>query len=144
MAGPRFAFLSRGQARARRGGGGLARQAEKRSLAQLPSEPAREGELPAIIIRAQDEARSRYALQRLGYGKVRAEYARHRQAGRATFAAIAHEKVWPPMDFVRDWLKGERRRILARIRTTFVAAMLITIVGGVAFLVVLSILNWRA
>jgi hypothetical protein len=31
------------------------------------------------------------------------------------------------MDFVRDWLKAEKRRAVARVRWTFVCAMLATI-----------------
>jgi hypothetical protein len=105
-----------------------------------PDEPP----LPAIITRAQDEARCRLVLARLGYRKVRAEYVRHRQQRRDTFLAIAHAELWPTMDFVRAWLKDERRRILAHVRSTFLAVMLATIVTGVAFVIALVLLNWRA
>jgi len=105
-----------------------------------PDEPP----MPAIITRAQDEARCRLALARLGYRKVRAEYVRHRQRRRDTFGAIAHAELWPTMDFVRAWLKDERRRILLHARSTFLAVMLATIVTGVAFVIALVLLNWRA
>ena len=58
--------------------------------------------------------------------------------------AIAHVELWPPMDFVRAWLKDERRRILLHARSTFLAVMLTTIVTGVAFVIALVLLNWRA
>ena len=105
-----------------------------------PDEPP----LPAIITRAQDEARCRLVLARLGYRKVRAEYVRHRQQRRDTFGALAHAELWPTMDFVRAWLKDERRRILLHVRSTFLAVMLTTIVTGVAFVIALVLLNWRA
>jgi hypothetical protein len=105
-----------------------------------PDEPP----LPAIITRAQEQARCREALARLGYRRVRSEYARHRQLRRDTFGAIAHAELWPTMDFVRAWLKDERRRILLHVRSTFIAVMLTTIVTGVAFVIALVLLNWRA
>ena len=121
-------------------------------LPELPELPAVRAELaapdeppmPAIITRAQDEARCRLALARLGYRKVRAEYVRNRQQRRDTFGAIAHAELWPTMDFVRAWLKDERRRILLHARSTFLAVMLTTIVTGVAFVIALVLLNWRA
>jgi hypothetical protein len=98
-------------------------------------------ELPAIVRRAQEEARSAHALRCLGYRTVRAEYARHRRAGHDTFSAIAHVELWPTMEFVRGWLRGERRRILANIRATFLAAMLAAILAGLAFVGVLAFLS---
>jgi hypothetical protein len=100
--------------------------------------------LPAIITRAQEQARCQQALARLGYRRVRSEYARHRQQRRDTFGAIAHAELWPTMDFVRAWLKDERRRIFLHVRSTFIAVMLTTIVTGVAFVIALVVLNWRA
>jgi hypothetical protein len=98
-------------------------------------------ELPAIVRRAQEEVRSAHALRSLGYRTVRAEYARHRRDGRDTFSSIGHAELWPTMEFVRGWLKGERRRILANIRTTFLAAMLAAILAGLAFAGVLALLS---
>ena len=98
-------------------------------------------ELPAIVRRAQEEARSVQALSLLGYRRVCAEYARHRRAGRDVFGAIADAELWPTMEFVREWLRGERRRILGNIRMTFLAAMLATILAGLAFFGVLALLG---
>jgi hypothetical protein len=128
---------------------GLTAALHEPTLPELPALPAELGApdeppLPAIITRAQDEARCRLALARLGYRRVRAEYARHRQQRRDTFGAIAHAELWPTMDFVRAWLKDERRRILLHARSTFLAVMLTTIVTGVAFVIALVLLNWRA
>ena len=116
-----------------------ARRTSRRARVLPPTTGALE--LPAILRRAQEEARSVQALRRLGYRKVRAEYARHRRTGRDTFDAIAHAELWPTMEFVRVWLKGERRRILANIKTTFLAAMVATILAGLAFASVLALLG---
>jgi hypothetical protein len=45
------------------------------------------------------------------------------------------------MDFVRDWLKEERSRILARTRLPFLLTMLATIVAGLAFAAVAKLLG---
>jgi hypothetical protein len=128
---------------------GLTAALHEPTLPELPAVRAElaapdEPPMPAIITRAQDEARCRLALARLGYRKVRAEYVRNRQQRRDTFGAIAHAELWPTMDFVRAWLKDERRRILLHARSTFLAVMLTTIVTGVAFVIALVLLNWRA
>jgi hypothetical protein len=130
------------------GGGPIAASREP-MLPPLPAAAAgpaasEEPPLPAIITRAQEQARCRQALARLGYRKVRSEYVRHRQLRRDSFGAIAHAELWPTMDFVRAWLKDERRRILLHVRSTFLAVMLTTIVTGVAFVIALVLLNWRA
>jgi hypothetical protein len=109
-----------------------------------PAMAPREAEFPAIVRRAQEHARCAHALQCLGYRKVRAEYARHRNAKRDSFAALASADLWPTMDFVRGWLADERRRMLASIRSTFLAAMLITIIAGLAFACVLAFLSWQS
>jgi hypothetical protein len=103
-------------------------------------EGSAEGELPAIIRRAQDEARLRRALAGLGYRQVRAQYVRQRQAGSAQFVGIEGE-LPPPMEFVRDWLRQERKRVLLRVRLTFLAVMATTIITGLAFVLVLAILD---
>ena len=97
--------------------------------------------LPAIVVRAQEDARCRLALARLGYSKVRSEYARHKRQGKDTFAGLGREALWPTMDFVRDWLKEERSRIVARGRWPFLVTMLATIVAGLAFAAVAAILG---
>jgi hypothetical protein len=52
-----------------------------------------------------------------------------------------HLEQWPTMDFVRAWLKSEKRRIMARVRWTFVSAMLATIVAVLTFAAALSVLR---
>jgi hypothetical protein len=98
-------------------------------------------ELPAIVVKAQEDARCQRALARLGYAKVRSEYARHRRERRDLFLSLDPEFLWPTMDFVRAWLKAEKKRLMARMRWTFVSAMLATIIAGLAFMAALSILH---
>ena len=97
--------------------------------------------LPAIVVKAQDDARCRQGLARLGYSKVRSEFARHKREGKDTFAALGREGLWPTMDLVRDWLKEERSKIFARARWPFLATMMGTIVAGLAFAAVAAILG---
>ena len=89
-------------------------------------------EFPPVVKRALDDMRCRQALARLGYFRVRSAYARHRQRGLDVFEDLGHERLWPTVDFVRDWLKEERRRIVAQVQWSFVAAMLATILVGLA------------
>jgi hypothetical protein len=91
--------------------------------------------LPAFVERAQEDARCREALARLGYRRVKAAYTRQLRDARDadTFHGLERDLLWPPMDFVRDWLKAEKRRILARARRPFLAAMLVTIMVGLGF-----------
>jgi hypothetical protein len=105
----------------------------------LPHPQAVDDSLPAIVVKAQEDALCRLALARLGYSKVRSEYARHKRNGADAFAGLGHEALWPTMDFVRDWLKEERRRIVARAKWPFLVTMLVTIVGGLAFAAVAAI-----
>ena len=97
--------------------------------------------LPAIVVKAQEDARCRLALSQLGYAKVRTEYARHKREGKDTFAGLGHESLWPTMDFVYNWLIDERRRIIAQARWPFLVTMLATIVAGLAFAAVASVLG---
>jgi len=97
--------------------------------------------LPAIITRAQDDVRCRQALARMGYAWVRAEYAQQLKAGGDTFPALAGDQLSPPLEFVRDWLRAERLRLLGRMRSTFLGAMLVTVVAGLAFAIVLAALE---
>lgn len=97
--------------------------------------------LPAIVVKAQEDARCRLALARLGYSKVRSEYATHKREGKDTFAGLGREGLWPTMEFVRDWLKEERSRIVARARWPFLVTMLATIVAGLAFATVAAMLG---
>jgi hypothetical protein len=107
----------------------------------LPHPRPVDDSLPAIVVKAQEDARCRLALARLGYSKVRSEYARHKREGTDTFAGLGHESLWPTMDFVYNWLRDERRRIIARARWPFIVTMLATIVGGLAFAAVAAILG---
>jgi hypothetical protein len=67
---------------------------------------------------------------------VKAAYARQLRAmpSADTFYGLERDLLWPTMDFVRDWLKAEKRRLLSRTRWPFLAAMLVTIVAGLGFL----------
>jgi hypothetical protein len=117
------------------------RIAHTQQLEGLSGPPSADGSLPAIVVRAQEDARCRLALARLGYARVRSEYARHRRDRKETFASLGPESLWPSTDFVRDWLKEERRRIVLRARWPFLMAMLVTIVAGLAFVAVAAMLS---
>jgi len=105
--------------------------------------PDADGSLPAFVERAQQDAICRAALARTGYRRVKAAYTRQlREAPDAdTFHGLVHQNLWPTMDFVRDWLKAEKRRAVARVRWTFVGAMLATIVAVLTFTAALSVLR---
>ena len=45
------------------------------------------------------------------------------------FEDLGHERLRPTLDFVCDWLKEERRRIVAQVQWSFVVAMLATILA---------------
>jgi hypothetical protein len=89
---------------------------------------ANDDELPAIVVKAQEDARCQQALARLGYAKVHSEYVRHKLERRDTFFSLEPEFLWPTMDFVREWLRAERKRIVTRLQWPFLAAMSVTIV----------------
>jgi hypothetical protein len=97
--------------------------------------------LPAIVVRAREDARSRLALARLGYVSVRAHYAQCKRQGQETFSGLEHEHLAPAMDLVRDWLMEERKRIFARARWPFLMTMLVTIVAGIVFVAVARVLD---
>jgi hypothetical protein len=115
------------------------RHADEEGRAEPPF--AAEQVLPAIVMRAREDARCRQALARLGYVKVRSHYARSRRRGQTTFAALAHERLAPSMDFVRDWLAGERKRIVVAMRWPFLMTMLVTVVAGIVFAAVARVLE---
>jgi hypothetical protein len=105
--------------------------------------PSHDGvELPEIVRKAQEDIRCRAALARLGYSKVKAEYAWHKRHGKETFLSLEHQFLWPTTDFIRVWLKAERRRILARLRWPFLGAMLATVLAGVLSAWILNLLQW--
>ena len=97
--------------------------------------------LPAIITRAQDDLRSQQALARMGYVQVRAEYSQHLKAGSDTFLPLEDDQLWPSMEFVRDWLRAEKIRLLGQAGWTFVGAMAVTVVAGATFAIVLAALG---
>jgi hypothetical protein len=105
--------------------------------------PPGDGALPAFVERAQQDAQWQAALARVGYRRVKAAFARQlREAPRVEiFYGIEQLGQWPAMDFVRDWLKGEKRRARARVRSTFMVAMLVTIVAVLSIAVALGV--WR-
>jgi hypothetical protein len=102
------------------------------------STAANDDELPAIVVKAQEDARCQQALARVGYAKVRFEYVRHKRERRDTFLSLEPEFLWPTMDFVRDWLKAERKRIVTRLQWPFLATMSVTIVVVFAVWVLLA------
>lgn len=108
-----------------------------------PGMPDADGPLPAFVERAQHDATCRAVLARIGYRRVKAAYARQlREAPDAdNFHGLERHNLWPTMDFIRDWLKTEKRRAVARVRWTFVAAMLATIVAVLTFTAALSVLG---
>ena len=108
----------------------------------MPEQATHSGdeEFPTIVKRAQADVRCRQALAGLGYSQVRSAYARHRQGGLDVFEDLGHERLWPTVDFVRDWLKEERRRIVAQVQWPFVAAMLVTILAGLVFFAAYAVL----
>jgi hypothetical protein len=109
------------------------RQGAGRDEHAHPSSPESD-DLPLILARAEEEARSRLALKRMGYLKVRSAYLRHKRGGRDTFHAFGAEHLWPTMDFVREWMRQERRRLIVQSRPVFLVSLLATLVVGLAFL----------
>jgi hypothetical protein len=102
---------------------------------------AGDNEFPAILRKAQDHVACRKALASLGYSQVRAAYARHRQEGLDTFEDLGDAQLWPTLEFVRDWLKEERARMVAQVRWSFGVAMLATILAGLTFVATIALLG---
>jgi hypothetical protein len=102
-----------------------------------------DGSLPAFVERAQQDAQWQAALARIGYRRVRTAYARQlrKMPKVEVFYGIEHLQLWPTMDFVRDWLKSEKRRSGGRARWTFMAAMLVTIAAAVTFWVAVTVIR---
>ena len=99
------------------------------------------GSLPAFVERAKEDALCRAALARIGYSKVKATYTRQQRSsakGADRLLGLGGNLA-PPIDLVRDWLQTERKRIVARVRWTFLSAMLGTIIAGLAFAAALAI-----
>jgi hypothetical protein len=98
-------------------------------------EPPVDGSLPAFVERAQQDVQWQVALSFLGYRQVKAAFAQQlRESPRAeVFFGLKHLNHYPTMDFVRAWMKSERKRALNRVRWTFLGAMLATIVAAITF-----------
>jgi hypothetical protein len=98
-------------------------------------EPQVDGSLPAFVERAQQDVQWQIALALLGYRQVKAAFAQQlRESPRAEiFFGVKHLNHYPTMDFVRAWMKSERKRALRRVRWTFLGAMLATIVAAITF-----------
>lgn len=94
-----------------------------------------DGPLPAILERAQQDRQWQLALAKCGYGQVKAAFARQlRESPRAeVFFGVKHLNHYPTMDFVRTWMRAERKRALKRLRWTFLGTMLATIVAAITF-----------
>jgi hypothetical protein len=105
--------------------------------------PDVDGPLPAFVERAQQDAQWQAALARAGYRRVKAAYARQlrKMPKVEIFYGIEHLQHWPTMEFVRDWLKAEKRRGMGRVRWTFMAAMLATIVAVATFWVAVTVMR---
>jgi len=97
--------------------------------------------LPLIAAKVEEDARSRQALKRMGYFDVLSAYLRYKREGRNTFYGFGADHLWPTMDFVHDWLKEERRRLIARHKRTFLLALLATLAAGLAFISALAVLR---
>jgi hypothetical protein len=114
---------------------------------QLPSSPGSDllapaaDDLPLIVTKADEDARARLALKRMGYLRVRSAYLRYKRDGRDTFHSFGAEHLWPTMDFVRDWLKEERRRLIAQHRSAFLLTLLVTLAAGLAFVGALAVIG---
>ena len=76
-------------------------------------------------------------MTRLGYRRVKEAYAQQvRESPRAViFFGAEHLNHWPTMEFVRAWMKLEKKRALQRLRWTFLGAMFATIVAVITFTV---------
>ena len=95
-----------------------------------------------VELEAQEDVRTRRALERIGYRAVRAAHARQLQVNRSNiFYGLSRDELWPTMELVANWLSAERRRLLASATRTFLGTMVITIVTGLGFLAGLAIFN---
>ena len=99
------------------------------------------GSLPAFVERAKEDVLCRAALARIGYKRVKATYAEQQRLGDGSdrLDGLGIDPA-PPMELVRDWLQTERKRVRARVRWTFLGAMLATILTGLAFAAALAML----
>jgi hypothetical protein len=99
------------------------------------------GTLPAFVERAKEDAYCRAQLARIGYSRVKATYTRQQRSSAKDADRLLGlgANLSPPMDLVRDWLQTERKRILVRVRWTFLGVMLGTIIAGMVFAAALAV-----
>jgi hypothetical protein len=97
--------------------------------------------LPLIVTKADEEARARLALKRMGYFRVRSAYRRHKRDGRDTFHSLGAEHLLPTMDFVRNWLKEERKQLVAQHGWVSLLTLLATLAAGLAFVGILVVFS---
>ncbi len=99
------------------------------------------GTLPTFLAKAHEEDRVRQALFRLGYRRVLATYTWQRKnvVGTDGFYGLTREGLSPSLEFVGGWLKEERKRVHAAVRSTFLAAMLSAIGAGFVFVICLKL-----
>ena len=97
--------------------------------------------LPMIVAKAEEEARSRLALRRMGYFKVLSAYLRHKRDGKDAFYSFGANHPAPMMDFVRVWLKEERRQLIVQHRWVFLLTFLTTLAAGITFIGTLAVLR---
>lgn len=100
----------------------------------LPSMAAANDDLPLLVTKLEEDARARQALQRMGYLRALGAYRRHKRHRDDTFDALDDDQLQPSMEFVRDWLKEQRRGIISRYRAAFLVSLFATLVAGLAFL----------
>jgi hypothetical protein len=113
------------------------------SIASPGYEVPGSGSLPAFVERAQQDKQWEEALASVGYRRVKAAYARQMRDSPQVeiFYGVEHLRRWPTMEFVRGWLKAEKKRILARLRWTFMGAMLATVTAVLTFTAALSVMR---
>jgi hypothetical protein len=101
------------------------------------------GALPAIVERARQDKHWHGALARLGYRRVKDAYAQQVRdlPLEDIFHGCRHLNHWPTMEYVRGWLKLEKKRLNSKVRWTFMAAMLATIAGVLTFTAALTVLR---
>jgi hypothetical protein len=98
-------------------------------------------DLPLIVTKPDEEARARLALKRMGYFRARSAYRRHKRDGRDTFHSFGAEHLWPTMDFVRNWLKEERKQLVAQHGWVSLLTLLATLAAGLAFVGILVVFS---
>jgi hypothetical protein len=109
--------------------------------AATESPPVAHDALPLIVTKAEEEVRSRLALKRMGYFRVLLAYVRFRWARSETFFGLGAQHLWPSTQFVGDWLKQERGRLVAQHRSVFLLALVATLVAGLSFVGALVVLG---